>query len=137
MAEHLSPADRISAYFAACCDGTPSDISAHFTADAVVYDTNVRPMVGASDIGELCVKVRQRWGGARWSVDSVVADENVAAIEWSMTGTDPTSARSFTFRGSEHYRFVGDENLIDEIRQYWTFDTERLDTGLRGYSAHS
>jgi ketosteroid isomerase-like protein len=77
--------------------------------------------------------VARRWGGARWSVDTVVqsADGSAAAIEWSMTGTDPRSGRAFTFRGSEHYRL--DDGLIAEIRQYWTFDRDRLDTGLVDY----
>ena len=76
-----------------------------------------------------------RAGGAarEWSVDSVVeaADGSSAAIEWSMVGTDPRTGRSFVFRGSEHYRLV--DGLIDEIRQYWTFDRDRLDTGLIDY----
>jgi hypothetical protein len=49
-----------------------------------------------------------------------------------MRGRDPRQGgRPFAFRGSEHYRFR--DSLIAEIRQYWTFDPERLDTGLRGY----
>ena len=48
-----------------------------------------------------------------------------------MVGTDRRTGRSFVFRGSEHYRLV--DGLIDEIRQYWTFDRDRLDTGLVDY----
>ena len=128
--DHL---ERITAYFDACGTGLPNEIAAHFTTDAVIYDTNVRPMVGAVDIGTSWVRVRERWGGARWSVDSIVSNGDAAAIEWSMTGTDPESGRAFVFRGSEHYRFDPAENLIAEIRQYWTFDPARLDTGLVGY----
>ena len=50
-----------------------------------------------------------------------------------MTGTEPASGRAFAFRGSEHYRFEGDDHRIAEIRQYWTFDPDRLDTGLIDY----
>ena len=132
-----TPLERITAYFEACGTGSPADIAAHFTPAAVVYDTNIRPMVGATDIGESWVKVRDRWHGARWTVDSIVADGGTAAIEWTMTGTDPESGRTFAFHGSEHYRFEGDDHLIAEIRQYWTFDPERLDTGLRGYPPHA
>lgn len=126
----MDPATRITAYFAACTDGSATDIASHFTPDAAVRDTNIRPVRGANAIGAMWVKVRERWGGARWTVESVVVDEGgaTAAIEWAMTGTDPDSGRPFTFRGSEHYRFT--HSLIDEIRQYWTFDRERLDTGL-------
>lgn len=122
---------RITAYFTACSEGTAADIASHFTPDAVVYDTNIRPMVGADDIGSSWVAVRDRWGGAVWGLDSFAGDWDGAAIEWWMRGTDPTDGRAFTFRGSEHYAF--DDGLISEIRQYWTFDRERLDTGLRGF----
>lgn len=125
--------DRITAYFDACGTGTAADIAGHFTADAIIYDTNIRPMVSAERIGADWVRVRDRWRGARWTVDSIVSDGNAAAIEWSMTGTDPASARDFVFRGSEHYRFEPATNLIEEIRQYWTFDPQRLDTGLIDY----
>lgn len=129
----MDPAARIRAYFEACNGGSPSDLAAHFTAEAVIYDTNIPPVRGRDAIAASWSAIRDKWGGATWSVDSVVAsaDGATAAIEWSMHGTDPRSGRSFVFRGSEHYRFV--DTLIDEIRQYWTFDRERLDTGLIGY----
>ena len=129
----MTPAERIRAYFEACNGGDPAAVAAHFTPEAVIYDTNVRPARGRSRIGETWAAVSRRWGGARWTVDTVVeaADGRAAAIEWTMTGTDPGTGRAFTFRGSEHYRFEG--GLIDEIRQYWTFDRDRLDTGLVEY----
>ncbi|MEM7340824.1 MAG: nuclear transport factor 2 family protein [Actinomycetota bacterium] len=129
----MTPAERITAYFDACSTATAAEIAAHFTPDAVVYDTNVRPARGAHAIGAMWVKVRERWGGAVWGVDSVIssADDSEAAIEWQMTGTDVDADRPFVFRGSEHYRF--DETLIAEIRQYWTFDPDALDTGLRDF----
>ncbi len=129
----MEPADRIVAYFEACSTGSAADIAAHFTPEAVIFDTNIRAVRGAADIGAMWTKVRRRWGGAVWTVDSVVADaeDGAAAIEWTMTGTDPESGRSFAFRGSEHYRLA--DTLIDEIRQYWTFDPATLDTGLLDY----
>jgi ketosteroid isomerase-like protein len=129
----VRPRERIEAYFEACSAGSPAEVAAHFTADAVIYDTNVPPARGSDTIAATWDMVRQKWGGARWTVDSVVEspDGATAAIEWSMTGTDPRSGRTFTFHGSEHYRFV--DTLIAEIRQYWAFDRDRLDTGLIGY----
>jgi ketosteroid isomerase-like protein len=124
--------ERIERYFAACSAGSAGDIAAHFTADAVVYDTNVAPFRGAAEIGAQWVRVRERWGGARWTVDSCVAAGDAAAIEWTMSGTHPTTSSAFVFRGSEHYRFASD-GLIDEIRQYWTYDPNALTTGLRDY----
>ena len=137
MSSHqtFDPRSRIEAYFATCNDGSAGDIAGHFTADAVIYDSNLDPCRGSDAIGAMWVKVRQRWGGARWSVDTAVGDamaDGTAAIEWTMRGSDPRAGdRRFAFRGSEHYRFDG--TLIAEIRQYWTFDPERLDTGLLGY----
>jgi uncharacterized protein (TIGR02246 family) len=129
----MQPADRIQAYFEACNGGDPDEVAAHFTPDAVIYDTNIPPSRGRAAIAAGWAVIREKWGGATWAVDHVVVDTDgdAAAIEWSMSGTDPRTGRSFVFRGSEHYRFV--DTLIDEIRQYWTFDRERLDTGLVGY----
>ena len=129
----MKPAERIDAYFVACSEGSANEIASHFTDAAVIWDTNIRPMRGRTDIGATWVKVRDRWDGARWLVDSIVeaADAHTAAIEWRMTGRDLRAGRDFTFRGSEHYCF--EESLIAEIRQYWTFDPERLDTGLLDY----
>ena len=136
MPDRPTHLERITAYFDACGEATAEEIASHFTDDAAIFDTNIRPMRGAADIGATWVTVRERWGGARWKVDSIVSDGETAAIEWSMTGADPQSGRAFVFHGSEHYRFAGDANLIDEIRQYWTFDPDRLDTGLREYPPH-
>ena len=129
----MTAGERIEAYFVSCGHGSAEDIGAHFTPDAVIWDTNVRPLRGRADIGASWVAVRERWGGAEWFVDSLVEGPHgdTAAIEWSMTGIEPVDRRPFVFRGSEHYRLVN--GLIDEIRQYWTFDAERLDTGLRGF----
>ena len=131
----MEPSKRIETYFEACGGGSAEDIASHFISGATIYDSNIRPITGNSAIGEMWVTVRERWQGARWHVDSFVGDADGAAIEWSMTGTDPSSGRAFVFRGSEHYLFERvDENLIAEIRQYWTFDPDQLDTGLLGFS---
>lgn len=127
----MKPKDRIVAYFAACSNGTPADVASHFTADATIYDTNVRPITGADQIASMWAKVRDQWQGAVWTVDSIVESDDTAAIEWSMIGTNPENGESFVFRGSEHYEFSG--SLIAQIRQYWTFDPTKLDTGLIGY----
>ena len=41
----------VRSYFSACNDGTVEEIAAHFTPDAVVYDTNHAPVRGAEAIG--------------------------------------------------------------------------------------
>jgi hypothetical protein len=132
--------ERIEAYFADCGAGSATEIGSHFTANAVIYDTNLRPAIGRDAIGAMWVKVRERWLGATWRVDSFVGDTDHAAIEWTMTGQNPADGRAFAFRGSEHYLFAptaserpGLDLLISEIRQYWTFDPDKLDTGLVDY----
>ena len=118
--------DRVRRYFEACSDGDAAAIASHFSDEAVIFDTNLRPVRGAVAIGAFWVKVRERWDGARWSVDTLVEQADAVAIEWTMTGSK--DGRSFAVHGSEHYRF--DRGLIERINQYWTFDPERLDTGL-------
>jgi len=129
----MDRAARIRAYFESCNSGDAAEVAAHFAPGAVIYDTNHEPIRTAAGIGEFWDRIRAQWDGAKWGVDSVVTDGETAAIEWHMRGTGPNGA--FVFRGSEHYAFEGD--LIAEIRQYWTFDTERPDTGLRGFSYES
>ena len=130
----MGPAERIRAYFDACTSGDAAAIASHFTEGATIYDTNVRPVRRAAAIGAFWVGVRERWQGAAWAVDRLVVDGDggAAAIEWTMTGRAP-DGRPFAVHGSEHHAFAGDDGRIDEIRQYWTFDRQRLDSGLVGY----
>lgn len=120
---------RVEAYFSSCASDSAAGIAAHFTADAIVYDTNHKPLIGADAIGKFWAEVRERWCDAVWYVDSYIADDQVAAIEWTMTGT--TEHGAFTVRGSEHYQF--DRGLIKEIRQYWTFRRDKLNSALVGF----
>jgi ketosteroid isomerase-like protein len=132
LEETMDRGELIRRYFEACSTGSAAVIAGCFTPDAVVYDTNLAPVVGADAAGRFWVAVRERWGGARWQVDRVVAEGDHAACEWTMTGRAAADGRSFAFRGSDHYHFTGD--LIAEVRQYWTFDPDRLDTGLVGFA---
>ncbi len=118
--------ERIEAYFLACSDGSAADIAENFTANAIVFDTNHKPVKGAQTIGEFWTKTRKRWQNARWYVDTCVSEADSAAIEWTMAGS--VDGHQFVVRGSEHYRF--EHGKIAEIRQYWTFDREHLNTAL-------
>ncbi|MEM7467884.1 MAG: nuclear transport factor 2 family protein [Pseudomonadota bacterium] len=120
---------RIETYFDACSTGSVEDVTENFTSDAIIYDTNHEPVRGAENIGRFWSKIQERWQGATWYVNSCLMEADKAAIEWTMTGT--TSSGPFTVRGSEHYRFV--DGRIDQIRQYWSFDSENLDTSLVGF----
>jgi iron complex transport system ATP-binding protein len=123
------PSDVVRSYFAACTSGSADDIAAHFTPDAVIYDTNHPPVVSASVIGAFWERIRAKWSGAVWHVDAAVEDGHRVAIEWTMTGR--TEAGPFAIRGSEHYELAGDR--ISQIRQYWTFDPARPGSQLVGY----
>ena len=124
--------DLVRSYFAACNGGSADQIAAHFTADATIYDTNHAPVAGREQIGAFWLRTRQRWAGARWQIDSTIVDRDqgdAAAIEWSMHGV--ANGEPFSFRGSEHYRFR--DGLIDEIRQYWSYDPDHPGSALIGF----
>ncbi len=119
----------VHAYFDACTRGDLQGIRDCFCEDGVVYDTNHRPVRGAGEIAAFYVGIRERWGEAAWHVDTFVGDGQAAAIEWTMLV--PHQGRTAAVRGSEHYSFR--DGLIAEIRQYWTFDPERVETGLHDF----
>lgn len=121
--------DRVREYFELCSTADAAGIAAAFAHDAVVYDTNVKPIRGAREIGEWWVAIREQWGGARWYVDTAVEEGDTVAVEWTMVGT--ADGDEFTVRGSDHYDFAGGE--IQQIRQYWTFDREKPGSELRGF----
>lgn len=126
---HMSVRELVYSYFSACSREDSATIARHFCDDAVVYDTNHKPVRGATAIGEFFVRVRERWGGAVWEVNTYLASTDAAAIEWTMRGWKQDQA--FAVRGSEHYEFR--DGRIAEIRQYWTFDQENPEAGLRDF----
>ncbi|MPZ00885.1 MAG: MFS transporter [Actinophytocola sp.] len=119
----------VESYFAACTGGDAGAIAEHFCEDAVVYDLNHDPVRGATTIGDFYVRVRDRWKGATWEVNTYAEGVDTAAIEWTMRGTNRD--KPFAVRGSEHYEFR--DGAIRQIRQYWAFDRKNPDVGLRGY----
>ena len=119
----------VISYFAACTNGSAEEIAAHFTPDAVIYDTNHPPVRSAAAIGAFWNRIRAKWRGAAWHVDTLVQDAGSVAIEWTMTGAAPGGP--FAVRGSEHYEFSG--SRIAQIRQYWTFDPAAPGSALVGY----
>ena len=121
--------DIVRTYFRACTSGSAADISACFSPDAIVYDTNHDPVRGSESIGLFWAKIRDKWTDTKWTVDSFVGAGDAAAIEWSMQGV--CDGERFTVRGSEHYEFAA--RKISEIRQYWTFDAAEPGSELRGY----
>lgn len=121
--------ELVLGYFAACTRGDSAGIAASFCDDAVVYDTNHRPVQGAAEIGRFYAQVREQRGGASWHVDTFLGDEQHAASEWTML--DPSGDEPVAVRGSEHYDFR--DGRISQIRQYWRYDPSRPGAGLRDY----
>lgn len=119
----------VLAYFAACTRGDAGAIATTLYEDAIVYDTNHRPVRGAAEIGRFYAKVQEQWNGAVWHVDTFVGDETSAASEWTMLVQHKGDAMAI--RGSEHYEFRNGK--IREIRQYWTYNPECIKVGLRDY----
>jgi ketosteroid isomerase-like protein len=119
----------VRAYFAACSRGDTAGVSASFCPDAVVYDTNHHPVRGPDAIAAFFAKVRERWDGATWHVDTFVGDGRTAAIEWTMLVRH--AGRAVAVRGSEHYEFA--DGRIRQIRQYWTYHQDDPASGLRDY----
>ena len=119
----------IRKYFLSCSYGSVHEISDFFSPDAIIYDTNHRPVLSKERIGQFWVDIREQWGGATWHVDSVIESGNSAAIEWTMKGA--VDGDEVAFHGSEHYTITG--GVIHEIRQYWSWTRNVLTSGLLGY----
>jgi len=122
----MSHQSHIEDYFAACTAGDAARVAGCFTADAVVYDLNHRPVRGAEQIAAFFARVREQWTDAAWWVDTFLEGGDRAVSEWAMSGRK--DGEPFVVRGSEHYAFDG--GLIAEIRQYWRFDPSHPDSGL-------
>jgi ketosteroid isomerase-like protein len=125
----VTPGDVVREYFAACGRADADRVAACFTADAVLYDTNHPPVVGATAIGRFWADVATRRGGARWEIDTMLEGPNTVAMEWSMHGE--RHGRPFTAHGSDHYTLR--DGRIAEVHQYWVLDRDHSDSGLIGY----
>lgn len=121
--------DRVLRYFDACTRQSADEIASHFCDDAVVYDTNHAPVSGAQAIGNFYAKVRQRWNGASWHIDTFIEGPAEAASEWTMLVR--VDERQVAVRGAEHYEFH--DGLIRQIRQYWSYNADNVETGLKNY----
>lgn len=121
----MNSRDLVDSYFAACSAGDAEQVADHFAPDAVVFDTNHAPVRGAAEIGRFYAAASVRYGGARWHVDSFVdSGGKSCASEWTMTAPSAEAV----VRGSEHYEVA--DGRITQIRQYWTYDRENMNTEL-------
>lgn len=113
----MSPRERVEAYYADLRDGDAERIAAHFTDDAVHYYTRRDPDRGAETIGANAALAVEHLR-AEWRLEHIVANEDEAAIEWSLAFDDPRdTSRRLLDRGAELFRFR--DGLICEVRAYY------------------
>jgi len=104
---------RIALYFAACNTGDAKAIADSLSPRAVHYFPSIPPVRGARKIGALWARLVKS-EGSQWTVDSFLAGEGGAVIEW----THYRTKKGRLLRGTEWYRFDG-RGRISELRAYY------------------
>lgn len=130
----VTPAERVRAYYDDLSSGDAAAVARHFTDDAVHYYTRRAPHLGASQIAENAAAAVQHLN-AVWVLESIVADDEQVAIEWSMAFDHPTKDMRMLDRGTEWFRFR--DGLICEVRAYYNErggDLIGFDHGGRGHT---
>jgi len=130
----VTPAERVRAYYEDLATGDAERIARHFTDDAVHYYTRRAPHLGAAQIaGNAAAAVEHL--DAVWTLEHLVADDQSAAIEWSMAFDHPTKGTRMLDRGAELFRFR--DGLICEVRAYYNDrggDLIGFDHAARGHT---
>jgi ketosteroid isomerase-like protein len=130
----VSPEERVRAYYDDLSSGDAAAVGRHFTEDAIHYYTRRAPHLGAAQIAENAAAAVQ-FLDARWVLENLVADDEQAAIEWSMLFDHPTRKTRMLDRGSEFFRFR--DGLISEVRAYYNErggDLHGFDHAARGHT---
>jgi ketosteroid isomerase-like protein len=112
----VSPEERVRAYYDDLSSGDAAAVARHFTEDAIHYYTRRAPHLGASQIADNAAAA-VNFLNAVWTLEFLVADDEAAAIEWSMAFDHPTKGTRMLDRGAELFRFRDD--LICEVRAYY------------------
>ncbi|HEU4973492.1 MAG TPA: nuclear transport factor 2 family protein [Baekduia sp.] len=130
----MTPAERVTAYYDDLRTGDADRIARHFTEDAVHWFTRREPEHGARTIArDAALAVEQL--GAVWTLEHLVANDDEAAIEWSMAYDHPRSGRRVMDRGAELFAFR--DGRISEVRAYYAErggDLVGFDHAARGHS---
>ncbi|HEX4753272.1 MAG TPA: nuclear transport factor 2 family protein [Solirubrobacterales bacterium] len=120
-------------YYDACSRADFDGMMATLTEDATHYFLMPNPgsqaIRGGRTLAAFWQKIQARFD-ARWIVDSIVAEGDRAAIEWTIFWTPNRVSPRVASRGAEFYEFRDDR--IAEIRAYYHQDPE-LVTELRGF----
>jgi len=130
----VSPEERVRAYYDDLSSGDATAVARHFTEDAIHYYTRRAPHLGAAQIAENAAAA-VTFLAARWVLEGLVADDEQAAIEWSMEFNHPTKGNRMLDRGTEWFRFR--DGLICEIRAYYNErggDLVGFDHAARGHT---
>ena len=130
----MTPAERVRAYYDDLSGGDADAVARHFTQDAVHYYTRRAPHLGASQIAGNAVAAVEHLN-AVWVLENIVADDEQAAIEWSMAFDHPTKKTRMLDRGTEWFRFR--DGLISEVRAYYNEhggDLIGFDHAARGHT---
>ena len=130
----MTPAERVRAYYDDLSGGDAEAVARHFTQDAVHYYTRRAPHLGASQIAGNAVAAVEHLN-AVWVLENIVADDEQAAIEWSMAFDHPTKKTRMLDRGTEWFRFR--DGLISEVRAYYNDrggDLIGFDHAARGHT---
>lgn len=131
----MSPKERVEAYYADLLDGDAERVAAHFTPDAVHYYTRRDPDIGSEVIGANAALAVEHLH-AEWRLEHVVANDEEAAVEWSLAFDDPRdTSRRLLDRGAELFTFR--DGLIAEVRAYYGDrggDLRGFDHAARGHA---
>jgi ketosteroid isomerase-like protein len=131
----VSPRERVEAYYADLRAGDAEAIARHFTDDAVHYYTRRDPDRGAQQIGANAALAVEHLH-AEWRLEHVVANDEEAAVEWSLAFDDPRDpSRRLLDRGAELFTFR--DGLIAEVRAYYGDrggDLRGFDHAARGHA---
>jgi ketosteroid isomerase-like protein len=130
----VTPAERVRAYYDDLSGGDTEAVARHFTEDAVHYYTRRAPHLGAAQIAGNAVAAVEHLN-AVWVLENIVADDEQAAIEWSMAFDHPTKKTRMLDRGTEWFRFR--DGLISEVRAYYNErggDLIGFDHAARGHT---
>jgi ketosteroid isomerase-like protein len=133
----VTPAERVRAYYDDLSGGGAEAVARHFTEDAVHYYTRRAPHLGAAQIAGNAVAAVEHLD-AVWVLENIVADDQQAAIEWSMAFDHPTKKTRMLDRGTEWFRFR--DGLISEVRAYYNErggDLIGFDHAARGHTVLS
>jgi len=118
-------------YFDGCTSGDLDTLLSTLAVDVVHYflPRNFAPIRGAEHLARHWRKFKQVLNPV-WSIDRIVAQDDLVVSEWSCIWTPQGSERRIMMRGSEWY--VVRDGVIAEIRAYFLHDDLR-DTGLTGF----